>query len=347
MWGVHRIMMLNRFNDAIIVAFTILVVTSCAWNRVTPPKINGVSFVAPPRYIDQEEMSSMLDINANWVAIIPYAFATGNLPAITYNHVNQWWGERKEGAIRTIEYAHNQGQKVMLKPHVWVRGQGWAGDFQLQTNAQWDEWGKSYSEYILTYAKIADSLNVEMFCIGTEYRKSATLRADIWRKLIVDVRKIYNGKVIYAANWDNYQNIAFWDDLDYIGIDAYFPLSKHKFPDLKHLNAKWDSIKINIKNFSDKWEKPIIFTEFGYKSIDYVVDGHWKYDEDTLSVNTKNQVVAYRAIFDTFWKEPWFYGGFLWKWHADHRRAGGMDNEHFTPQNKPAQKTIRDYYSYY
>ena len=332
------------FKQIFIIVAVTFITSSCAWNWIDSSKINGVSFVAPPRYITLEGMKPLKKVNANWIAITPYAFCRGNSPEVIHNNNHQWWGERREGVIAQIKYAQQLGLKVMLKPHVWVRGQGWAGDFKLDSNEQWDEWGASYSKYILLYAKVADSLEVEMLCIGTEYRKSATLRPDIWQKLIVDVRKIYGGKIVYAANWDNYQNITFWDELDYIGIDAYFPLSEEKSVNLKYLNANWSGVKTTVKNFSSKWGKPIIFTEFGYQSIDYVADGHWKYDQDTLSVNLGNQAKAYQSLFNTFWKESWFHGGFLWKWHAHHNNVGGIENKQFTPQNKPVQKTITDWY---
>lgn len=337
-------MSVNRNQLAIIIIGIIFLITSGAWILRESPKLNGVSFVAPSSYIDQDIMTPILDTKSNWIAITPYAFSAGNSPEVTYNHSRQWWGERPEGTIATIKYAKALKLKVMLKPHVWVRGQGWAGDFQLKGNDDWEKWEESYSDYILPLAKMADSLNVELLCIGTEYRKAATLRPNFWRKLIDEVRKVYSGKVVYAANWDNYKNIVFWDKLDYVGIDAYFPLSSERVPTADELNRNWRNTKFEIRNFSKKWDKPILFTEFGYQSIEYAADGHWKHDQDTLSVNLQNQAVAYQAIFDTFWKEPWFHGGFLWKWHPHHSKAGGVDNKRFTPQNKPAQKTISDWY---
>jgi hypothetical protein len=310
-------------------------------------KINGVSFVAPPRFIDEIKISHLRSINANWVAITPYAFSNSNSPEVSFNHDHQWWGETKTGVVATINYAHNQGHKIMLKPHVWVKGQGWAGDYELETDDQWKVWGESYANYILTYAEIADSLKVEMLCIGTEYRKAVTLHPEIWRNLIKDVRQIYGGKVVYAANWDNYQNVTFWDDLDFIGIDAYFPLTEEKSPEIAHLKDKWDSISVDIQKFSKKWDKSILFTEFGYQSVDYSTDGHWKYEQDTLSINLDLQANAYQALFETFWDKPWFDGGFFWKWHSDHERIGGLENKEFTPQNKPAQETIRQWYGQY
>ena len=340
-------MPLRRFHIAILITGISSVLILFAWGSKAPSKVNGVSFVAPSRYIDQKVMAPILDVKANWTAITPYAFSGGNTSQVVYSHNPNWWGEGKEGTISTISYAKALGLKVMLKPHVWVRGQGWAGDFQLKNDAEWDSWGESYSDYILTFAQIADSLNVEILCIGTEYRKSATIRPDIWRQLIRDVRKVYHGKVVYAANWDNFEKIEFWDQLDYIGIDAYFPLSAHKSPTLTDLNSNWRVTKNNIKTFSKKWDKPVLFTEFGYQSIDYASDGHWKYDQDTLHVNLNNQSTAYQSVFETFWEEPWFHGGFLWKWHPHHTNAGGHENKRFTPQNKPAQKTISDWYGRY
>jgi len=53
--------------------------------------------------------------------------------------------------------------------------------------------------------------------------RRALLRQE-WKKLIQNIRKIYSGQLTYAANFDNYQNIAFWEDLDVMGINAYFKL---------------------------------------------------------------------------------------------------------------------------
>lgn len=307
------------------------------------PKINGVSFVAPPQFISQEAITPIKKINSNWVAIIPYAFSIANEPNVYHSNDQQWWGERYEGAQQTIEYAHNIGLKVMLKPHVWVRGQGWAGDYSLSSQSEWNKWYQDYSDYILTYAKLAETMNVELFCIGTEYRKAATVQPDLWIDLIKKVRENYTGELTYAANWDNYQEITFWGKLDYIGIDAYFPISDQKTPSVEELVKNWIPIKNTIKSFSDQYNKPVLFTEYGYESRDYSGDGDWNYSKDTLEINLQGQTNAYQAMYQSYWDEDWFAGGFLWKWHADHDKAGGTDNKRFTPQNKPVELIIREH----
>lgn len=310
----------------------------------TESKINGVSFVAPVRPVGVEAMRPIKKINASWVAITPYAFARAGSPELQFNLPRQWWGEREEGVIATIKHAKELGLSVMIKPHVWVRGQGWAGDFDLETEEEWQQWQSNYRDYILSYAKVADSLNVELLCIGTEYRKATIQRPDFWRGLIKDVRTIYAGKLTYAANWDNYDNIPFWDALDYIGIDAYFPLSEQETPSVQHLKEQWKPIKKELSKFADEQDNSLLFTEFGYQSVDFTADGHWKYEEDERALNLKAQVNAYRAIFETFWDEPWFGGGFLWKWYDRHPERGGSENKRYTPQNKPAEETIRQWF---
>ncbi len=313
-------------------------------DKAIDSKINGVSFVAPVRQVDAEVLVPIQELNANWVAVIPYSYIRPSVGRVNFGHGRQHWGETVEGTIKTVEYARQKGLKAMIKPHVWVIGQGWAGDFELSTEQEWNTWENSYKEYIMTFAKVADSLNVPMFCIGTEFRKAVVKRSSYWKQLISDVRKVYHGQLTYAANWDNYQNVPFWNEVDYIGIDAYFPLSSEQTPTIEKLNALWSPIKDDLKRLSTTFNKPILFTEFGYESKDFNTDGHWKYNSDTLNINLEAQSTAYEAILQSFWKEPWFTGGFLWKWHSNDKMVGGPNCKQYTPQNKPAEITVRRYF---
>ena len=325
----------------------IMVITCLTLSGQSPndaEDIKGVNFVAPRNPIEQQVMAPIQEIGANYVAIVPYAFSYAEQPKVIFDTTRQWWGERKEGCITTIKYARNMGLNIMLKPHVWVLGQGWPGDFQLQNEKEWQEWERQYREYILTFAQVAQDLGVEIYCIGTEYRHAAVQRRSFWVRLIADVRQIYEGKITYAANWDNYQKVSFWNYLDFIGLDAYFPLVEHADPSLNELKAGWIKMSRELKQFSRRWTKPILFTEYGYQSMDYAAGAHWELDPQEQKINLDLQRKAYMALFQTVWNQPWFAGGFLWKWHAHHQRSGGSQNKSWTPQNKPAQEAIRSYY---
>ncbi|MCB9234762.1 MAG: hypothetical protein H6581_24125 [Bacteroidia bacterium] len=308
--------------------------------------VGGVCFVAPRNPIEKEDMAPMTQINAGWVAVIPYAFSRPDNASVTYNYNGQWWGESPVGAAKQIEYAKSLGMKVMLKPHLWVWGQGWPGDFTLETDQEWEHWENDYADYILYFAKMADSLGVEILCIGTEIRHSVRDRPQFWKKLAADVRKVYSGQITYAANWDNFTNVTFWSDLDFIGIDAYFPLAPDATPQVNLLVQKWGPIARSLGDYSKRQGKKILFTEYGWMSVDGAAWQNWELEANmaTINVNMQAQKNAYEAFFLTLWNQEWFAGGFLWKWWSNHDQIGGPEDKRYTPQNKPAADLISQWY---
>lgn len=310
-----------------------------------PPqeKINGVNFVAPSRVLTQNPMTPVVDLGAGWISVMPYAYSNKRSPGVRHNTRWQWWGERTEGTIATIKYAQEKGLKVMLKPHIWVSGEGWAGDFYLESEEDWQKWEKAYENYVIPLAVEAEKLNVEMICIATEYRQVIRKRPSYFPKLIKKIRKVYSGKLTYAANWDNFTQVKFWDQLDYIGIDAYFPLSEVKNAGEEVLCTAWEPHKAQIFQQYKKWKKPVLFTEYGYCSVAYGARRPWE-EGDLGGISMKAQEEAYKAIFQSFWTENWFAGGFIWKWYFHNPSAGGENNRDFTPQNKPVTSIIKQWY---
>lgn len=325
----------------------LLILTSIAW-YLTPDyspvtRIHGASLVNPPRPIESSSMKELSRVNAQWVAVIPYGFSRSGQGGVTFDHGQQWWGERTYGSCMLIQYAKENDLKVMLKPHVWVGGEGWCGDFDLATEAQWSQWENDFSKYIINHARKADSLDVELFCIGTEYRIPARERPEFWRKLISEVRGVYGGKITYASNWDNYENITWWNELDYIGIDAYFPLVEGEHPTIDQIKKGWDPVKQKLNAFSNKWNKPILFTEYGFQSVNGAAGKHWEVDKSSSNINNALQADAYEATFQAFDDEPWFAGGFFWKWHFNTGKGNWRGTE-WTPQGKPAEQVIAKWY---
>jgi hypothetical protein len=314
-------------------------------SAMSKERIDGVAFTAPDRYIPESGLATVTETQADWVCIIPYAFCRPGNSMVWFNSPRQWWGERSEGVIAQIEYAQNQGLKVLLKPHIWVGGQGWLGEFDMENTKAWEEWEANYSKYILHYARIADSINVELFCVGTEAKAAVKARPRYWSGLIDEVREVYEGPMTYAANWDNYQNIPFWYKLDFIGIDAYFPIHEDINPSLEELMDGWKPWSKKIRQMAQSTGKPILFTEYGYLSVDQTAWRNWELEAKlrTLRPNMEAQKLAYEALFKTFWNEDWFAGGFLWKWYYQ-EGSGGVRNNDYTPQGKPVMSLIQEYY---
>jgi len=309
-------------------------------------KIGGVNFVSPSHRSKFTDFQALQRINAKWVAFNPYAFSRANQSQVKYDYERSWWGEKLSGIEKMVVQAKKENLKVMLKPHVWVMGQGWCGDFDLKTEADWLIWEKDYQAYILAYSKMAERQHVELICIGTEYKIAATKRSQFWEQLIKEVRRVYTGKLTYAANWDNFQNIKFWNDLDYIGIDAYFPLTQDKNATTKALNLEWKKLSSTLQQFSLAHKKQLVFTEYGYKSTHFTVGKQWEIEDIKRdeNVNLPAQNKAFTALYESIWNQPWFAGGFIWKWYPEDEKAGGINNSDYTPQHKPVEKIIKEYY---
>ncbi len=313
---------------------------------VKTPKINGVSFVASRDSISETHIQPVVNINANYAAIMPYGFFrdTDN-PNIIYNTDRQWFGESKQGVKQYIEALQKQGIKVMMKPHIWIGRGDFTGHVIMTSEEKWKQFEDSYAKYILDFAELAEETNTEILCIGTELEKFIEHRPEYWIELIKKIKTVYKGKLTYAANWDEFKRTPFWSELDYIGVDAYFPVSDSKTPTVEECLEGWLEHKATIKSISEQFDKPILFTEFGYRSVDYSGKEPWKSDRSMNSINMDAQVNTSKALFDTFWQEDWFAGGFVWKWFRNHERSGGKDNNQFTPQNKPVEEIIKSYYS--
>lgn len=336
-----------QFSKTIVL---ILFIASGCFNADTTPRngvsmqgaitIKGISLVAPVQPIDGSALQPILHVNANSVALMPYAFCLSENPEVKYNHRGQWWSESDEGVMGCIELAHRQKMAVMVKPHLWIAHGMYTGAFTNGNEKNWMLWQESYRNYILHFAAIANRLHAEILCIGTELGATVRDRPQFWDSLIIAVRQVYHGKLTYAANWDDYKTFPFWAKLDYIGVDAYFPLATDKTPSVKSLKKGWEKYTTELETMSARYDRPILFTEYGYRNVDYNCAEPWK--ENDGNENPKAQVNAFEAFYQSLAGRKWFAGGFVWKWYADKfHRSTTID---FTPQNKPAGKVIERWY---
>ena len=231
----------------------------------------------------------------------------------------------------------------MLKPHLWIGHGMYTGVFKLATEKEWQVWEDSYQKYMLHFAAVADSMKAEIFCIGTELGTSIKERPKFWNSFIDTLKQIYHGKLTYAANWDDYKNFPFWEKLDYIGVDAYFPLAVEATPSTNSLQKNWKKYSDELEIIGEQHQRPVLFTEYGYRNVDYNSAEPWK--ENKGGQNDEAQANAFEAFYQSFAEKKWFAGGYVWKWYAD--EAGARHHRSsidFTPQGKPAAIVIQNWY---
>lgn len=332
-------------KSLLIVSILILFFSNCSLPNTELAKINGISFVASSEAVTQKNIDPLLNIYANHAAIMPFGFIKSlNDPNLQFDDKERWFGETEKGVKQYISKLHENNILVMLKPQIWVWHGEFTGNIKMTSNEDWEIFEDSYRKFILTYARIAENKQIDMLCIGTELEKFITNSPGYWKELISEIRVVYKGKLTYAANWDEYTKTSFWNDLEYIGIDGYFPLSKLKTPTEKALHNGWEKHKVKMEKVSDSLNKKILFTEFGYRSVDYSASKPWEVDYSKTTVNLEGQSIALQVLFDQLWKEDWFAGGFIWKWFIDYEKSGGIHNSRFTPQNKPAEEILKKHY---
>jgi hypothetical protein len=318
--------------------------------------MRGVNWVAADS-ISSTDMEPLVRAHITWIAQTPFGWqAAAAQPEIrlhtgsTKGGRGGYWGESDAGLIFTALQARQRGIKTLLKPHLWLRNGGtWPGDINMTSADDWQAWFASYSIFILHYAQLAEANGLEALCIGTELEHASVGHEKEWRALIKQIRKVYHGPLTYAANWSGeFEQIKFWDALDYIGIQAYFPLSKTTAPEKTALLAAWQDPLRRIEAVHKRFKKPVLFTEVGYKTTPDAAIEPWAWPDRmavVTSVDETTQRMCYEALFETFWTRPWLHGMFIWKWYPG-LQPDGPARRHldFTPQHKPAERVLAEWY---
>jgi hypothetical protein len=313
--------------------------------NIKKPVFAGLNFVASPKVFNPNPMPAVQSVGANYIAVVPYGFTMLHQTSVKYNKNGQWWGERPEGVQKTIELAHEAGINVMLKPQVYVPN-SWTGAIDFETDKDWAAWEASYEDYIMPFVHTADSLKVNAFCIGTEFSASTQKRTAFWQQLIKKIRNTYHGKLTYAANWNEFQHVGFWQELDFMGIDAYFPLTDAVTPTVEEIKKAWEIPCLEIEKIQKIVQKPIVFTEFGYLSVDGCAGKAWEIETrvENTPINQQAQANAIQGMFEFWSAKPYWQGGFLWKWFPNMLGHEGYPDRDYTPQGKLSEKVLQNWW---
>jgi hypothetical protein len=308
-----------------------------------PAKMRGICWEASGP-VDKSDLEPLRELGVGWISQTPFGWAPSlTEPSIRYSSDRGLWGETDRGLAATAAAARALGIKSLLKPHLWVRHGAWQGDIAMASDEDWKAWFASYEDFILHYARLAQDSGFEAFAVGTELGKT-TGHTAAWKRLIARVREVFHGQLTYCANWNGEaENVGFWDDLDFIGVQAYYPLATTDDPNKAEIERAWAPIAAELQALAKRTGKPVVFTEVGFKSHTGSLKRPWVWDTDG-EADYDLQRDAFAAMFETFWGKRWFGGTFVWKWHPSPRAASRMSRD-FTPQGKPALSVIKAYYA--
>jgi hypothetical protein len=242
-----------------------------------------------------------------------------------------------EELVEMIEYAQSLGLKVILKPTVNCKDGTWRAhinffDLDVPCEPKWRDWFKSYTEYQMHYATIAQKTYCDMFIVGCEMVQTERKDKE-WRALVEEVRTVYKGVITY--NTDKYQegNVKWWDALDVISSSGYYPIND------------WDNQLDRIEKIVKPFNKPFFFAEAGCpsRSNSPYVPNDWDLEGET---DMKAQEDYYKVMFEKTKERDWVRGFGLWDWKALlHDENEAKANDEYAVFGKPAEKVIRNYYA--
>lgn len=302
--------------------------------------LNGVNLTAytAEGYAEtavREDLDRIKEIGSTAVTIVPtWYMKNSSANAVKANPAKTPSDTSLESVIG---YAKDIDLKVILKPHVDVIDDTFRGDIQPKDRTKWFD---SYEDFIGHYADIAAASEADLFVVGTEL-KSLSGDTDPWRQVISAVEGKYPGELTYAANWDEVDQVQFWDGLDLIGVDAYYPLSSEgQKPSEEDLVNAWATPIGSLQATSERWGKPVLFTEIGYPTQADATAHPFEVREDQPE-DQAAQATAYRAAFSAFADVSWLRGMSWWDWRAD---ATGAENKlmkiGYPPEGKEAEAVL-------
>jgi hypothetical protein len=308
------------------------------------PKQKGVCWVGGPEVLKGNELEALLPVGVTHISQTPFGWQESpESPNLKWevHRPRIWWGESLEGMKATIGQARQHQIQTLLKPHIWVKGH-WPGAIQMKSEADWQEWFANYTEFIRYYAQFAEEEGLPILCIGTELELTSGREQD-WRAVIHAIRAVYSGKITYAANFTEYQKVKFWDALDYIGVQAYFPLAEKDNPTMASLNQNWAKQIREIEKIQKRFNKPVLFTEIGYCNTADAAISPWVWPSDRKGSQISEEVQAncYRSFFETVWEKDWLVGVYFWKWYPVPREIE-LD---FSPQQKMAEHVMTEFFT--
>jgi len=286
-----------------------------------------------------EAMRDLKGLGVNWISIHPYAaiHADGSVGgdglARMYRTPN--W------LTRPIEEAHRLGLKIMIKPHLayWGSPFSWRGEISFETEQQWRRFFDSYEEWITFVARI--SRDADAFVVGTELDKTIH-REQEWRRIVHSVRRNIKAPLTYSASWDSFERVPFWDALDAIGIQAYFPLVEHeRLPTQQELDRSWSSLARRLERYSVAHNRDVIFGELGYNASSLAAVRPWDYRQGgkhAEEIQRRCLIAAMKAIEGS----DAISGAFLWKWFpAD----GSRGRRNFLKSTPSMRAVISEFWS--
>ena len=262
-------------------------------------------------------LDAMIEVGADWIQIHPYAWIRDD-GTVAFRAVDP--ARRPAWLERPIAEAHARGLRVFVKPHLgyWGSRFDWRGAIEFEDPAARERFFRTYTDWITNLA--AATADADGFSVGTELDRLLEHERQ-WRAVVAAVREVTAVPLTYAANWTHYREVGFWDALDVIGIQAYFPLTDRSPPTEPAVRAAWRRILGEVSAYGRRLDRHVVFTELGYNRSFDAAARPWEHRTDGPAAEAV-QALCLRVALEEIELTPRVIGSFLWKWFPAPHQAG-------------------------
>jgi hypothetical protein len=325
-----------------------------AWDAHAPgPAIRGIT-VGPIESSQQagrgygtayseELLDELVRLGANAISITPF----GRIWSLDSTRIaldfELPYEENRRGIARMIAQAKARGLRVLLIPHLWVETSGWRGEIDPSTPARWAAYQASYREFVLSWARDAQAFGADAFSIGVECKSWSGRFGDYWTELIAEVRRVFHGPLTYSANWDEVDSVLFWDQLDWIGVNAFYPLARENdAPQATYVRSAEQALG-ELGSLAAELERPIVLVEIGYTTRANAAVEPWLWPDDMqdVVVDEHEQARALAAIAEAAARRSDVLGFFVWRYYANLNDVSQEAAWGFSPHGKQAEHVLR------
>ncbi len=312
----------------------------------------------------RQEIDRMTELNIDWVCVVPTIMMESPVDPRQFCDFENTPSDLE--LVDTIEYIHERGMKVHLRPMI----ECWDGHGRLDirfpkdrpngaripglSSTRWETWWRVMRARTKHYAKIAQRYHCEMYSLESEVDQFTTMHKR-WREVLDVARSVYDGPVTSSHT----HQVAFikqlqeeedhwFRDLDCLGTSFYHKSADKLNATVEERMAYLEPQREAYRKMAKLLGKPIMFGEIGCTSSTGggMHPAGWQGDG---GYDPEEQATYLEAVLRLFWDEPWWAGLYWWKWDENNHRTQFVDdpagNKGFTIYGKKAADVMTQWFS--
>lgn len=297
----------------------------------------------------EETLDELVDEGVTWIAITPFGRLWDLRTTFIDMEFEAPYEDNRRAVKRMIRQAKERGLGVLVVPHLWVDMPDlWRGEIEQGTPERWRAYHEAFTEFVVAWARDAAEAGADMLSIGVECKSFSGRFGAFWTEHIRRVREVFPGYLTYSANWDEAEDVVFWDQLDLIGINAFYPLADHDdATDAEYLAGARRAMH-TVRGIARAHRMPAVLVEIGYTTRPNAAVEPWLWPDGMTNVviDEREQARALGALLAAFAPEPWLAGVFVWRYYADRDDVSQEATWGYSPRTKRAMDVLRFAFSH-